>query len=493
MKKVIIFISAIAFSVSAFAGGYVTNTNQNARFLRNPARGASTEIDAIYSNPAGLSFMKEDGFYVSLNNQMAFQTRTITSTFPLFVLNGGEDTKKYKGTAQSFFIPSIQLAYKWKNWVVSGSFHIVGGGGSLKFKDGLPMFEAAVAGGLVEGLPGPMNQLSGAAALFSAALPEPLKYTGGPLSLANYSLDMRLNGSNITYGTQFGLNYKVKDMFSFYAGARLSFIRNGYDGYLRNVTVGINNYDAMLKFFNNTANILNSMGDTINAKQAQEAALGMGYLKAGAESTNIELNTKQAGWGISPVLGVDFNHGNFNMGIKYEFKTSIETKNKTKVNTSGVADFDDDVKIDNDLPALLSVGMSYKFCNEKFIVSTGFHTFFDKKVKMPNDKQEFLKHNTLEVLLGLEYIINDKFLVSAGGQITRFGLKDGFQSNMSFYCNSFSLGFGGAYTIIKDLTLNLAYLYTHYEKYTNKNPVYPGKEVYNRTSHAIGIGLDYRF
>jgi long-chain fatty acid transport protein len=69
---------------------------------------------------------------------------------------------------------------------------------------------------------------------------------------------------------------------------------------------------------------------------------------------------------------------------------------------------------------------------------------------------------------------------------------------MSFYCNSFSIGLGGAYTIIKNLTLNLAYLYTNFAKYTNDNPVYKhpvlgGKEVYARTSHAIGIGLDYKF
>ena len=128
MKKLFLFLAAVTFSFYGFAGGILTNTNQSARFLRNPARNTSTEIDAIFSNPAGLSFMKEDGFYISLNNQMAFQTRTVTSTFPLFELSGGSDTKKYKGTAQSFFIPSIQAAYKWKNWVFSASFAIVGGG-----------------------------------------------------------------------------------------------------------------------------------------------------------------------------------------------------------------------------------------------------------------------------------------------------------------------------------------------------------------------------
>ena len=79
-------------SGTLFAGGLLTNTNQSVHFLRNPARDASIEIDAAYSNPAGVVFLS-DGFHFSLNNQSAFQTRTITSTFAPFAGNGGNATK----------------------------------------------------------------------------------------------------------------------------------------------------------------------------------------------------------------------------------------------------------------------------------------------------------------------------------------------------------------------------------------------------------------
>jgi len=484
MKKLFIIMAAITFSFYGFAGGLLTNTNQSARFLRNPARGASTEIDAIFSNPAGLSFMKEDGFYISLNNQMAFQTRTINSTFPPFVLNGGNDTKEYKGTAQAFFIPSIQAAYKWKNWVFSASFAIVGGGGTLKYNNGLPSFEAMVAGQLI----GSLNQLNGAATNSG--------YTG---DLAGYSLDMKLNGSSITYGTQLGVNYKVCNMISFFAGARACIVRNGYDGFLNNVTIP--NAGALITHFTNTAAYLESVGLLEQAAALRGAAQGFSQLEDGAAATDIKLNAKQAGWGVTPILGVDFNYKNLNIGIKYEIITQIWIKNKTKENTSGIADFDDGKRTRSDIPGLLGVGVSYKFLNEKLIASAGFHLFLDKSAKMPNNKQDHLKGgkynehkgNSYEFMLGLEYVINDKFLVSAGGQITRLGLTDNFQSDMSFYCNSFSIGVGGAYTIIKNLTLNLSYLFTNFDKYTNNNTVYGGKEVYTRTSHAIGIGLDYKF
>ena len=83
MKKLLFvpFLSLIAGSV--FAGGLLTNTNQSAHFLRNPALDATTEIDGVYTNPAGLTFLS-DGFHLSLTNQSVYQTRTITSTFAPF-------------------------------------------------------------------------------------------------------------------------------------------------------------------------------------------------------------------------------------------------------------------------------------------------------------------------------------------------------------------------------------------------------------------------
>ena len=145
MKKILL-IGAATLMVSnpTFAGGILTNTNQHASFLRMIARGASIDIDGVYSNPAGLSFLPEDGFYLSLTGQSAYQTREITSTFPLFQAVDGEGTSRlYKGTASAPFIPSFHGAYKKGDWTISASFAITGGGGKASFDDGLPMFSAA--------------------------------------------------------------------------------------------------------------------------------------------------------------------------------------------------------------------------------------------------------------------------------------------------------------------------------------------------------------
>ena len=112
-KKTLFGIAMLIVSIPTFAGGFLTNTNQNVMFLRMLARDASTRIDAVYSNPAGLAFIEGgDGLHLSLNVQSAYQTRKITSTFAPFaygVQNGGSDTKLFKGEASAPFIPSFLL------------------------------------------------------------------------------------------------------------------------------------------------------------------------------------------------------------------------------------------------------------------------------------------------------------------------------------------------------------------------------------------------
>jgi len=68
MRKFLIFVAATFISGALFAGGIVTNTNQSAAWVRLPSRNASTEIDAVYYNPAGLMKLK-NGFHFSVSNQ----------------------------------------------------------------------------------------------------------------------------------------------------------------------------------------------------------------------------------------------------------------------------------------------------------------------------------------------------------------------------------------------------------------------------------------
>lgn len=71
---------AMTAVLPAFAGGFITNTNQSAAFLRMPAQEAVISVDAAYFNPASIAFL-EDGFHFGFNWQVASQTRQSTTEY----------------------------------------------------------------------------------------------------------------------------------------------------------------------------------------------------------------------------------------------------------------------------------------------------------------------------------------------------------------------------------------------------------------------------
>ena len=108
-KKLLIGAAALIVSTSTFAGGLLTNTNQNATFLRNPARNAAIGIDGVYNNPAGIAFLPE-GFHLSLSWQAAWQKREISSQHNFYALNAatpGVTSKDFVGDIKAPVIPSF--------------------------------------------------------------------------------------------------------------------------------------------------------------------------------------------------------------------------------------------------------------------------------------------------------------------------------------------------------------------------------------------------
>ena len=68
MKKLLVFTVILLCISHAFAGGLLTNGNQSAQYIRMLSRNASTGVDAVYFNPAGLMKM-DNGFYFALQNR----------------------------------------------------------------------------------------------------------------------------------------------------------------------------------------------------------------------------------------------------------------------------------------------------------------------------------------------------------------------------------------------------------------------------------------
>ena len=498
MKKIsLISIVLLIVSTTTFAGGLLTNTNQNIAFLRNPARDASIEIDAVYSNPAGLAFLAKDGFHISLNGQSAFQTRTITSSFRPFLMNtdgrttGTDGSRVYKGEASAPFIPSVQAAYKRNNWTFSAGFAVTGGGGKATFNEGLGSFESQVAL-----LPG-MLEAAGQKLVTEGMLPANI-FAG----TNQYSVDSYMRGKQYIFGLQLGATYKFTDYLSAFVGARINYVSNGYEGHIRDIQanigggnmVNVNSYfKDYAKLFGEYAVQAQAAGDMdAYKKYATIAATAQGVADQTADKN---LDCDQTGWGVTPILGLDFKWKKWNVGVKYEFNTKLNVENKTRVDDTKL--FEDGVNTPHDIPSMLTVGVSYEIL-PVLRASIGYHHFFDTHAKMASDKQKFISQGTNEYLGGIEWDVCKWAQSSAGMQRTKYGLEDGYMSDMSFTTSSYSFGFGAGFRLMEDLKLNIAYFWTNYDTYNKVTADYNGtgldfKDSFTRTNKVFGIGLDYRF
>lgn len=443
MRKIsLISFMMLIVSTSTFAGGLLTNTNQHAAFLRMLSRGATTEIDGALSNPAGLAFLPNDGFHMSLSIQSAFQTRNIDASCEGLGLD-----KYYEGKASAPVIPSLFAAYKMGDWTLSGFFGITGGGGKASFDDGLPMFDAMVIGGL------------GAQKIPSNA----------------YSLKSYMDGKQYIYSVQLGLTYKATDWLSVFAGGRMNYFTGGYQGALK-----------------------------ASAAVDLPSPAG-GAIPVGTELIGIDLDCDQTGWGFTPVIGLDAKWGKLNIGAKYEFMTSLNIENSTKENSlrmigaaeSELADYKHGVNTPNDIPSMLSIAASYEFL-PVLRASVEYHFFDDKSAGMAGGKQKYLTKGTNEYLAGIEWDVTKHLTLSCGGQITDYGLSDNYQSDTSFSCDSYTLGFGAKLNLTARAALNVGYMWTTYEDYTKKSQNYnntglSGTNVYSRTNKVFGASINYRF
>lgn len=446
-KKTWLAIALSIVSITTNAGDYITNTNYNATFLRVLATGASNDITSTFSNPAGLAFLSKDGFHIMFSGQSAFQTRNIASTTTLWTMDGKSTTQLFEGKASAPFIPSLMAAYKKDNWTISGGFAVTGGGGKASFDSGLPMFNALVTGMIYQ-------------------------KSGGKVTPSFFDINSSLTGKQFIYGGQLGLSYRVNDWFSVYAGGRMNYFHGGYEGYL-----------------------------TAQTKGATPQTLA-----------NIQLDVTQTGWGLTPIIGADFKFDRWNIGLKYEFKTNLNIENKTKTFETGsvpaqyLADYAHGVNTPNDIPAYFSAAVQYKVL-PTLRATVEYHFFDDKnagmaKVKTTDGivgKEKTIKHGTHEILFGAEWDVHEKVTLSAGYQNTNYGLSDDYQTDTSFSCDSYSIGFGARVHLNDLLKLDVGYMFTNYKDYTKQYTAYkgiagiPGTDVYSRTNKVFGVGVSYSF
>ena len=436
MKRIFSTIVLAAATLSSFAGGLLTNTNQHASFVRNPARYASLETDAIYFNPAGTAFFKE-GWALSANWQMIWQDRDVTSALT---------NKSYKGEVYVPCMPTIMAAYKTGDWTFSGFFGIPGGGGNAQFNDGLPAFDAMGAG-LVAA-----NGLSAKSAFES---------------------------TQYVFSLQLGAAYKVNENLSAYAGIRGNYVSANYAAAITAVHPLAGDYAKILELdltqtgvaFAPVVGIDYKIGDFNFAAKYEFRAV-----------TTVENETDKF---TSELLGAQLGDPNLDgkIGMLSQAMPAL----------ASLATLQNGQTLRSDAPALLSLAGSWQ-ATSRFKAMLGATYYFDKDAKVESllggaDNNVNLDRNTYELLAGVEFNVTKNLLLSAGVQFSDFGITDSYTSDLGFINDSFMTGLGAKYSINENFDLNIGYCYANYAHDTNKL----NGSSYVRKTHNATIGVDFRF
>lgn len=311
MKKILLTVISLAAVATAFAGGTNVNTNHAAAYLRSVARGTTLDPDAVYHNPAGASFMN-DGFHFALNIQEVSQKRSTVSTFAPFALstnNTGNPTKEFVGKTFAPVIPSFDLVWKKKRWAVMASFGIGGGGGTAKYDQGLASFESMLA------------QIP-----FGVGMQATQGQQGFP-----YSMDMNIKGSSMTFQGQVGVSFRITNWLSVAAQARLHYATKSYAGYLKNIQM----FNPLTQTMGSAPQFFTAMANQyapgVQAGNQEAIAAYTQYMTYAALTSDHELDVKQNGWSISPVVALMFNHKGWAASVKYEFRSNLDLTDRKSV------------------------------------------------------------------------------------------------------------------------------------------------------------------
>lgn len=372
-----------------FVSAWSLNKNQSVEFSQDLNRNASLESDAAFHNPAGLSFLPVDGWYLGGGNQTILQRRVVKEPSPLLNAYGQPE---YGGDIRSWVFPTIQAAYRSGNLTVFAHGGPLGGGGSGQFDQGLPQFD-----NMILGFASGIGEMAKAGVDANAPAPN---LTSGAVPVFKYKRDLSFTGDEMILGATAGAAYRVLPTLSVAAAYRFSYARNAYKGSAKVSELGV--------AYSGSAG--GSAIDSAIDANANGAIQGLWK--------DVSVDVVATGVAHSVVLGADFKPSEiWNLGVRFEWNGELETENETKTLVAPdalvpyLAAYADGTRSKITEPMILAGGVSWKGVRNLTLESSW--TFgFDEVVDRGGEEDDF--HNSLFAGLGMRYQLLPSVEVSTG-------------------------------------------------------------------------------
>ena len=408
-------ISLALLPVAANAQLYQDASNSTAVVVRDPARQASTEIDAVIYNPAGTAFL-DDGWHFSLNGKVSRRSMVL-----------GYDGYDVTNTARDI-LPSVQAAFKKGKWSFSAS--LANEGGYMNWNNGeapLTSHSFNVSNNRA------WSSVVGRYDELATVINDTYEHIGRTTSLTTKDFgisesDMlmsRVNcwGDLTNYTLRLGAARQFGN-FSAYIGIRTNYVTEhttlGIKRWVENgegsispsmyfSTIAEKTKSELKAVRNATESFFNEHGQTYNMDDYEEVVedLNKILVECANHPDYYEMRDypRMNGWGLTPVIGLDYKAGNFNFAVKYEFETKIHTNN-------GYESFH--------IPAVLSGGASWQIMDNLKVAVGGTFTHLKTNQQYGHTQSASLKSEYLTFVPNTNAVVNSEFTTKDDGTSTSF-------------------------------------------------------------------------
>ena len=452
MRQKRLFLGVIGLALLPLAASaqiYQDVSNSTATVVRDPARQASTEIDAVLFNPAGTALL-DDGWHLSLSGKLAYQNFNLSD---------------YHSTVEKSmvdYIPSLQAAYKKGKWAFSFSLGNEGGyGHSFLSEDPT--------------LSGVLTKLDNR--LFDTYKEWASEYTTMCDKYDQIVSKTVVTGDLYNFSARIGAAFQINSHLSAYLGLRLNYVTekttvnidqwiekaDGNREFANDYFTAIDNdfrktilkdnqsYEDLVElcnllgidasYFQNQIDLRNSIAD-LGSELSQ--------MMAGISNSATWIDKRTNGWGISPVIGVNYSINRFNFAAKYEFETKIHTQGNS---------------LSYHVPNVLSLGASWQI-KDNLKVSAGGSWYWQ------NFSNIYGRNQTA--------YLNDIFNIDNISN-TDATIKTPLNGNGKL--NSWDASASVSFSPVKDLTFSFGYTYNY------QRPIHKGFWERSISFYSIGMNV----